>query len=568
MKSRWILKKKFPSQEVEELKQALQIPEEFAQILFQRGLRTFDECKKFFSPTLDDLYYPYLMKDMDKAVERITEAYEKHEKILVYGDYDVDGTTAVACMFSFLKNIFTENRLDYYLPDRYSEGYGISKQGIEYAKENGFSLIIALDCGIKSIELVEYAKSIGVDFIICDHHLPGEELPKATAVLDPLREDCTYPCKYLSGCGVGFKLIQALADKFDVPKEMVLELLDLVAISIAADIVPILDENRIFSIYGMQQLETSMRPGIQVLYGYEEGRKTDTSRIVFGVAPKINAAGRIAHARLAVELLLAKNLEEAKEKHEEINRLNDIRKELDSSITQSAIETIKELQETERFTTVVFREDWHKGVLGIVASRLIEKYYRPTIVFTRSSETELVASARSIEGVNVYDALEKCSHLLVKFGGHKAAAGLTIEEKNFESFKAQFEEVVREMVREVPQIPTLEIDLELEFDALTPKFFRLIERLEPFGPGNMRPYFLTRNVEVVGEERWVGKDENHMKFRLKQASSNVVFDAVAFNFSEYYDDWKSKSKKDIVYSLESREWSGNVYFSLRVIEFR
>ena len=488
MENLWTLKALPDKDIVCALQESLGVSELVATLLAQRGIETFEEAKQFFRPQLSDLYNPFLMKDMDKAVERLHRAISSNEKILVYGDYDVDGTTAVSLMYLFLKEKC--QYVEYYIPDRYDEGYGVSYKGIDYAKSNNFSLIVCLDCGIKAVEKVAYAKNKDVDFIICDHHRPGDTLPLAVAVLDPKRSDCDYPFKELCGCGVGFKLAQAYHQQYNLPFEDLVPLLDLVVVSIAADIVPMIDENRVLSFYGLQQLNASPRIGLKALMDVANRKDTFTiSDVVFGLAPRINAAGRIEHGNKAVELLVQQDFSIAKEKADYIDNHNFTRKELDKSITQEALAMIVQGANS----TVVCNEKWHKGVVGIVASRLIETHYRPTIVLTESNG-KLTGSARSVSGFDVYNAIDACSDLIEQFGGHKYAAGLTLKKENLTAFIQRFEEVVSTTITAEMQIPKINIDLEMPMEDITIKTYRIIEQMAPFGPSNSRPVFMTKGV--------------------------------------------------------------------------
>ena len=474
---RWTIKSKPEKEKVQALQHALQVDENIATLLVQRGIETYEQAKTFFRPTLNDLHNPYLMKDMDKAVVRIEKAIANNENILVFGDYDVDGTTAVSLVSSYLRSYYPN--VATYIPDRYNEGYGISYIGIDYAEDNDVSLIIALDCGIKSIDHVNYAKEKNIDFIICDHHRPGEFLPDAIAVLDPKRADCSYPYDELCGCGVGFKLIQALAENRNQTIEDLLPYLDLVATAIAADIVPITGENRVLAKFGLEVINTKPRPGIKALIQNVKKKVLTITDVVFIVAPRINAAGRVKHGNEAVALLTEYNLEQAEQFASEIEGYNSDRKDLDKQITKEALLQIEENNETERFSTVVYQESWHKGVIGIVASRLVENYYRPTIVFTKSGD-KLAASARSVKDFDVYNALEACAEHLEQFGGHMYAAGMTLKEENYQNFKKAFEKVVESTIHPDLLIPEISVDLEIKFSAINEKFMRILKQFEPF----------------------------------------------------------------------------------------
>jgi len=561
---RWNLKSKPEKQKVQNLQNALQVDEIIATLLVQRGIETFEQAKTFFRPSLEDLHNPYLMKDMDLAVNRIENAIKNEENILVFGDYDVDGTTAVSLVSSYLKTIYPN--VDTYIPDRYDEGYGISYKGIDYAEDNEISLIIALDCGIKSIDHIDYANKKGIDFIICDHHRPGEFLPKAIAVLDPKREDCSYPYDELCGCGVGFKLIQALGQNRNQTIEHFLPYLDLVATAIAADIVPMTGENRVLAKFGLEIINSKPRPGIQALIQNIKKKKLTITDVVFIVAPRINAAGRIKHGNYAVQLLTEFNLEQATEFATEIEEFNTDRRGLDKQITKEALYQIEENQEENCVSTVVYQEDWHKGVIGIVASRLIEKYYRPTIVFTKSGE-KLAASARSVKDFDVYNALEACSEHLEQFGGHMYAAGMTLKEENYENFKKAFEKIVKETIHPDLLIPEISIDAELDFSEINPKFVRILEQFEPFGPQNMHPIFLTKNVNDSGHGKPMGKEDEHIRLFLKQQNSEGIA-AIGFGLGNKLELTKNFNPFDIVYSIEENEWNGNVSLQLRLRDLR
>jgi len=550
MNKRWAIRDNADHEEVKSLADALNIDPVLSALLISRGIKTFDDARLFFRPDYRLLHDPYLMKDMEKAVLRIEDAISRGEKILIFGDYDVDGTTAVSVVYSFFKKLY--NNLEYYIPDRYLEGYGISFKGIDYAAENGFTLIVALDCGIKSVDKIAYANERSIDFVICDHHLPGDELPDAVAILDPKRRDCEYPYKELSGCGIGFKLIQAFAEKNDIPFEEVTCYLDLVAISIACDIVHITGENRILAHLGLQKINSDPSIGVKTLMEVA-GRGTfyTISDVVFLLGPRINAAGRIDDAKHAVELLIATDVEVAKEKSLLINVKNTERKGHDLSITDEALSIIDNNEELiKRNSTVVFNEHWHKGVIGIVASRLTEKYYRPTIVLTRSNG-HVAGSARSVVGFDLYEALCGCSDLLIQFGGHKFAAGLTMHPENVEAFASRFEEVVSATIKPEQLIQQISIDAELHLSQIEPKFFRLLNMFAPFGPENMAPVFLSKNVYVSGVAGLVG--ENHLKMTVIQKGS-PGFESIAFGQGEHLPKLKKDVPFDICYTIEENIW--------------
>ena len=560
---RWTLKPKPDPITVDSLADKLGVGVPVAKLLVQRGIKTFEEAKKFFRPDLKLLHDPFLMKDMEKAVERIELAMKNEENIMVYGDYDVDGTTSVALMSSFLN--FRYPNVTTYIPDRYEEGYGVSYKGIDYAVDNDISLIIALDCGIKAIEKVAYAKEKGIDFIICDHHRPGSEIPDAVAVLDPKREDCTYPYDELCGCGVGFKLIQAITQKNNEPEETLLPYLDLVATAIGADIVPITGENRILAYHGLHVINVAPRRGIKSLLG--DRKNVSITDVVFIVAPRINAAGRMKHGLHAVNLLTEENEEISKKYAEEIEAYNSDRRTADKSITEEAKQQIIEQKEEERLTTVVYDENWHKGVIGIVASRLTETWYRPTLVFTRSGE-RLAASARSVKGFDVYEALEGCKEHIEQFGGHKYAAGLTLLESEYLNFKRKFEEVVSETIDRNLLTPEITIDEEISLNDITPKFYRILKQFAPFGPGNMSPVFMSRGLTDTGFGKCVGEDKTHLKCHVKQDGSKATFDVIGFNLGDKLDLIKQGKKFDAVYSLDENTWNGNTKIQLKLKDIR
>lgn len=562
---RWTLKPKPNTEHVEALQKALQIDAVLATLLVQRGIEDYEDAKKFFRPSLDDLHDPFLMKDMDKAVARIEKAIANNENILVYGDYDVDGTTSVALMASYLK---TKHGLVYtYIPNRYDEGYGISYKGINFALENDFSLIIALDCGIKAIEKVAFAKDLGIDFVICDHHRPGDEIPDAAAVLDPKRLDCEYPYKELCGCGVGFKLVQALASKDGKTAEDLTEYLDLVATAVGADIVPIDGENRVLAYFGLRVINTSPRPGIKAILDQVEKSELTITDVVFIVAPRINAAGRMKHGNYAVTLLTEEEPEMATNYAAEINDYNLDRRETDKRITEEALQQIEDQEEQNRLTTVVYREDWHKGVIGIVASRLTETYYRPTLVFTKSGN-KLAASARSVRGFDVYNALEACKEHIEQFGGHKYAAGLTLEEKNFEAFKQAFEDEVSRTIDRNLLTPEIKIDAQIDLSNITPKFYRILKQFAPYGPSNMTPVFLSENLLDTGYGKCVGADETHLRLTATQPQSSSRMVGIGFSMGDKFDIISEGKPFRAVYSIDENEWKGNVSLQLKLRDIK
>jgi single-stranded-DNA-specific exonuclease len=561
---RWNLKPLTAEEKIISLAQALQVDQFVATLLVQRGIETFEEARQFFRPKLTDLHDPYLMKDMDKAVSRIELAIKNNENILVFGDYDVDGTTAVSLVSAYLKTHYSN--VATYIPDRYDEGYGISFKGIDYADDNAFSLIIALDCGIKSLDHVAYAKARNIDFIICDHHRPGEFLPDAVAVLDPKRSDCSYPYDELCGCGIGFKLIQALGKNKGETIEDLVPYLDLVATAIAADIVPMTGENRVLAHFGLHVINSDPRPGIKAMIHQIKKKSLDITDVVFIIAPRINAAGRIKHGNHAVELLSEFDFEQAQQFASEIEKYNADRKELDKQITKEAFQQIEKNQEQKRFSTVVFQEDWHKGVIGIVASRLIETYYRPTIVFTRSGD-KLAASARSVIGFDVYNALEACSDYLEQFGGHMYAAGMTLKAENYELFKAAFEKEVERTIHPDMLTPEILIDAEIDFDLISPKLIRLLKQFEPFGPQNRTPVFLTKTIKDSGYAKKLGETEDHLRLFVRQKDSES-FAAIGFGLGKKMDIVAHQKTFEAVYSIDENEFNGKITTQLRLKDIR
>ena len=568
MQKLWRIKKPAEINDLKHLSAALNVDMAIANLLIQRGIKTFSEARSFFRPRLSDLHDPYLMKDMDKAVARIKKAIDNDEKVLVYGDYDVDGTTSVALMFSFLRSRLSN--IDYYIPDRYMEGYGISRLSIEYAAENHFSLVIALDCGIKAVDKIAYAKELGIDFIICDHHNPDEVLPAAVAVLDPKQSDCKYPFKELSGCGVGFKLIQAFCMNQGIPEEVAFELLDLVVVSIASDIVPLMGENRVLAYYGLQKLNSNPSTGLKTIIKYAGlVGEIKINDIVFKIGPRLNASGRIEHGKKSVAILLAEDAKELDDLGLEINSYNEIRKTLDRDITQEALEIIKKSQFYEgRVSTVIYNRDWHKGVVGIVASRLTEYYYRPTVVLTESNGLA-TGSARSIGEFDLYEAISACADLLESYGGHMYAAGLSMKLENVAEFSRRFEQVVRDSISREQLKQTIEIDAKVSLSDLTPKFMKLLNQFEPFGPHNMMPTFLTENVFDYGTSRLVGKSNEHLKLDLMEANrSSAVFSGIAFSQSEHLEMIKKSLPFDICYTVSENEYRGKTYMQLNVRDIK
>lgn len=594
MHKRWVLKPGGDPEKVAHLAAALGVAPALAELLVQRDVNTFAEARAFFRPELSNLHDPFLMKDMDKAVERIIKAIETGEKILVYGDYDVDGTTAVALVYTFLREL-GHNKIDFYIPDRYAEGYGISFQSVDFAADNGFSLVIALDCGIKAIEKVARGKEKGIDFIICDHHRPGEFLPEAVAVLDAKRLDCSYPFKELSGCGVGFKLIQALASTRGMPFSTLNKYLDLVVVSIASDIVPITGENRILAYYGLKLLNQSPRPGFEAILKFSnvnrkpvnavteanglvngnEGdpeefifsRELTISDLVFLLGPRINAAGRIESGRNSVELLICEDDEKAERIGQQINDFNTTRRDLDSTTTDMAMDAIKTVPRLRSArSTVVYNPDWHKGVIGIVASRLIESYYRPTIVLTQSNGL-ITGSARSIKDFDIYDAIDECSDLLEHFGGHKYAAGLSMKPENLDAFIEKFETVATRMISEDMLTPEVEIDLDIKLNEINQKFMRVLKQFAPFGPGNMSPVFQTNGVIDNGYGRVVGK--NHLKLTIGHPEiASAPFPAIAFQQGDHFPYISSGRPFNICYHIEENEWNGKKDIQLNIKDIK
>ena len=566
---KWILKDPADPEKVGRLSAELGIDRVLAELLVKRGVETFEQARSFFRPSLDDLHDPFLMKDMDKAVKRLRTAITTEEGILVYGDYDVDGTTAVALVYSFLRRYSTN--VDFYIPDRYEDGYGLSYRGIDWAKEHGFSLIITLDCGIKANEKVDYAASLGLDVIICDHHLPESTIPAAVAVLDPKREDDNYPFDDLSGCGVGFKLVQAYSREYDIPFETLIPLLDLLVVSISADLVSMTGENRVLAHFGLRQLNENPRKGLQAIATLSklEPGHLSIDDIVFKIGPRINAAGRMESGRLAVELLTSSDEHSAAVVGEKINDNNNERKSIDREITQEALEMVQSgAALSSSAATIVYNPNWNKGVVGIVASRLVEAFYKPTIVLTKSNDF-ISGSARSVAGYDLYEAIDSCADLMENFGGHVYAAGLTLREENLPEFVRRIEEFISTRITQEMLTPFTEIDARLEFSQITPKFFRLLKQFQPFGPGNTNPVFQTENVYDGGKGRKVGADGVHMKLDLideKQPFHQIP--AIAFNMSEYFDYIKAGNPFDICYSIVENYYRGNSTLQLRIKDIR
>ena len=567
---KWVLKRPEDPEIVGRLSTELGIDRVLAELLVQRGITTFEAAREFFRPDLSRLHDPFLMKDMDKAVARLGKAVSEGEKILVYGDYDVDGTTAVALVYSFLSSL-TPNA-DFYIPDRYVDGYGLSYRGLDWAKKHGFTLVITLDCGIKANAKVDYAREMGLDIIICDHHLPESELPAAVAVLDPKRSDCGYPFDDLSGCGVGFKLVQAYAATYGIPFEKILQYLDLLAVSIAADLVSVVDENRILAYFGLKQINESPRKGLLSMIRFSglDRCKITIDDIVFKIGPRINAAGRMESGRRAVELLVCDDDEVANRIGKEINEYNNERKSIDREITEEAKEMVRASADfAKSSSTVVYNPEWHRGVVGIVASRLVEAFYKPTIVLTSSQNGLITGSARSVAGFDLYEAIESCSDLLENFGGHIYAAGLTLKEENLKEFSRRFEEYVSAHISRETITPVVNIDSYLNFNQITPKFFRILKQFQPFGPGNTAPMFMTENVYDNGNGRRVGADAGHLKLELIQEDQPYRhISAIAFNRSEHFEHLAAGNPIDVCYSIVENYYRGNATIQLRIADIK
>lgn len=547
---------------VQELSESLGVSRTIANLLVFRGITTYDEAKYFFRPDFSHFHKPFLMKDMQKAVSRIQKAIRNNEKIMVYGDYDVDGTTSVAMMYTFLLTI--TNNIEFYIPCRYKEGYGISLQGIDYAKENNCSLIISLDCGIGAVQQIDYAREKGIDFIICDHHNPGEKIPNAVAVLNPKQSGCNYPFKELSGCGVGFKLIQGYCEKNQILLKEIIHLLDFLVVSIAADVVPMIDENRVFSFFGLKQINLIPRAGIKALMDFA-GRKGKWTipDIVFGIAPRINAAGRLEHGKIAVELLIEKNFEKARVVAEKIEKINFERRDIDQFITKEALEMIDE----NKNSTVVFSENWHKGVVGIVASRLVETHYKPTIVLAEK-DGELTGSARSVKNFDLYNALFQCEKYLEKFGGHMYAAGLTLKKENLEDFIIAFEKVVSSSITQDQLTPEISIDMELELHDINDKLFRIIQQFSPFGPKNPTPIFITKAVKDSGYGRVVGVEKSHLRLGIINKNSRISISSIGFGLAHHFSKTKDGQIFDICYSIDENVWNGKKNLQLKLRDIK
>ncbi len=568
MQKSWRIKKPAEINDLKHLSAALSVDMAIANLLIQRGIKTFSDARSFFRPRLTDLHDPFLMKDMDKAVARVKKAIDKDEKVMIYGDYDVDGTTSVALMYSFLRSRLTN--LDYYIPDRYMEGYGISRLSIEYAAQNNITLVIALDCGIKAVDKIAYANELGIDFIICDHHNSDDKIPEAVAVLDPKQPDCSYPFKDLSGCGVGFKLIQAFCISQEIPEEVAFGYLDLVVVSIASDIVPLTGENRVLAYYGLQKLNSNPSTGLKTIIKYAGMTgEIKINDIVFKIGPRLNASGRIEHGKKSVAILLAEDAKELEDLGIEINSYNEIRKTLDRDITQEALDIIEKSQFYEgRVSTVIYNRDWHKGVVGIVASRLTEYYYRPTVVLTESNGLA-TGSARSVGEFDLYEAISACADLLESYGGHMYAAGLSMKLENVAEFSRRFEQVVRNSITKDQMKQTIEIDAKISLSDLSSKFLRLLNQFEPYGPHNMMPTFLTENVFDYGTSRLVGKNNEHLKLDLMEANrSSAVFSGIAFSQSEHMEMIQKSLPFDICYTVTENEYRGKTYMQLNVRDIK
>ena len=571
MDKRWVLKPKANQQDIEHLEQVLNIQPLLAGLLAQRSIKTYDQAKRFFRPSLYSLHDPFKMKDMNRAIERIEKAIQHQQRILIYGDYDVDGTTSVALVFSFLKKFYSN--LDYYIPDRYEEGYGISYKGIEYAHQHNVSLIIALDCGIKAAKKIDYANSKNIDFIICDHHTPEKQLPDAVAVLDPKRADCNYPFQDLSGCGVGFKMLQAFSQTNNIDFAELYPFLDLVAVSIASDIVPIIGENRVMTHFGLKQLNENPGTGLKAIINMsglgDKQYQIEVEDVVFRIGPRINAAGRIESGRSAVDLLITDDDHKARQKAQKVNSCNDTRKNIDRNITQDALKMIAhESGFREKKSTVLYNSQWHKGVVGIVASRMIEIYYRPTIILT-SSNGMATGSARSIPGFDIYNALESCNDLLENFGGHMYAAGLTLDIKNIPAFKHRFEDIVEQSITEEQLVPQIEIDTEIQLNEITEQFFSILRQFQPFGPKNLPPIFVARRVRDDGTARLVGSSKEHMKLSLIQEKDPAVaFPAIAFQQANHYSDIHKGKPFDVCFCVEENVFRGKRNLQLNVKDIK
>lgn len=561
----WEVNSADSKKEIKTLSKQLNVCNTTASLLVTRDIKSFEDAKSFFRPSLDHLHDPFLMKDMGKAVKRILEAISNDEKILIYGDYDVDGTSSVALVCKFLRNN-TTNQVSTYIPDRYDEGYGISYQSIDYAADNEFSLVIALDCGIKAVDKISYANNKNIDYIICDHHKPESVIPDAIAVLNPLRGDCSYPFKYLCGCGIGFKLIQALDITQDDWESNIENYLDLVAVAIGADLVPLIGENRTLCYFGLKVINLSPTIGLKAIIRGINKPEITLSEVSFYIAPRINSAGRIKHGNNAVELLLEENFDNAISFSKEIDNFNLQRRGLDQLITSQALKQIESNEEQKDFTTVVFKKDWHKGVIGIVASRLIEKYYRPTLVFTKSNDV-LAASARSVKGYDVYNAIESCKEHLIQFGGHKYAAGLTLKPENYLAFKNSFEKHVKKTIKKEMLTPTITVEEKIQFSKITPKFFRILKQFAPFGPSNKQPVFWSDNLNDTGYCKTVGEEGKHLKLSLRQDNSDI-FKAIAFGLGDKLSLVKNKAQFKAAFNIDENNWNGVKSVQLKLLDIK
>ena len=568
MEKKWVIKDNTDSNLVTKLSNELRVSKVIAKILIQRGITTYREARNFFRPKLEHLHDPFLMKDMDIAIDRLDKAFVNKEKIMIYGDYDVDGTTAISLIYLFLTKYYID--IDYYVPNRYNEGYGISEIGIDYAKDNGFSLIISVDCGIKAINEVEYANQHNIDFIICDHHTPADELPKAVAVLDPKRDDCEYPYKDLSGCGVGFKFLQGFCKRNNLDHDELYDLIDLVAVSIASDIVPVTGENRVLAHYGLRKLNANPSMGLKSIIKTAkiEGKELLINDIVFKIGPRINAAGRMESARKAVDLLISKDEILAGEISECIDRDNDERKNFDRKITNEALQMIEGDDELiNRNTSVLYNENWHKGVIGIVASRLIDYYYRPTVILTKSNGFA-TGSARSVEGYDLYKAVDACSDLLENFGGHMYAAGLTLKIENIPEFSRRFEEYVSKTIKPDTLIPKISVDTQIALGDIDNRLFRILKQFQPFGPENMTPIFASKDVMDIGYGKVVGKNQEHLMMVLTEDDSHATFHSIAYKQAHYYPLISKNRVFDICYSIEENTYKGNTSLQLRIRDIK
>tara|TARA_B100000029_G_scaffold495842_1_gene561314 strand:- start:1208 stop:2902 length:1695 start_codon:yes stop_codon:yes gene_type:complete len=561
----WELAKEQKEEKIKNLQQQLNVSRLTSALLLNRGVDDYDMAKKFFRPSMDDLHDPFLMEDMKKAVDRIQHAFSKNENILVFGDYDVDGTASVALVSKYLRS-HSSQQIFTYIPDRYEEGYGISTQAIDFAESNKISLIIALDCGIQAVEKIEYASEKNIDFIICDHHTPSNKIPNAIAVLNPLREDCKYPFKQLCGCGIGFKLIQALNTVMD-QKEVLNQYLDLVCLAVVADIVPLVGENRVLCYYGLQQINTTPRTGVQVIIQMLEKQEITNGDIAFYIAPRINAAGRMESGNLAVELLSTDDKDRAENLAEKLNQLNIERRILDKTTVEEAVAQVKKQKNEKARTTVVYNPEWHKGVIGIAASKIMETYYRPTIVFASTGDV-LVGSARSVKGFNIHDAIEKCKDFVIEYGGHKYAAGLKVKKNEFKNFKEKFEQVVNSSITKEAETKTIYIEGQIELNEITPKFYRILKQFAPFGPGNSMPVFSANNLRDTGYAKVVGKENTHLKFNLTQQNNSKIYNAIGFGLAGKYPNVMDKKLFNAAFTIDENQWNGKTNIQLKVIDIK